>query len=394
MRARYLTRLVLFVVALVTLVSAASLQMRYKGRIRARGGPVIALLNATLIDGTGAAPIADAVVVVRDGRIQAAGARAGVPIPADAKRVDLAGGYILPGFINTHVHNALREDHLKKWATEGVTTVRDVGAAEPYATVFRLRDVYRANPLCARLVAAGPLVTVPGGYPIVPNQFPAMTVVSPADARTKIDLLLDAGAEVIKITLEPGAGWPVLTPEETRAVVETAHLRRVPVTVHATQAAMYRQALEAGVDDICHSSNSSLSDDTIAEMVEAGVWMVPTLTAQRKGGETMPNLRRFLAAGGKVAVGNDGGYLSGLEIGMPITELEALREAGMSPMQIIVAATRSAAEVLRLERDLGSLQRGKGADILVVGQNPLEDLRALLQVTLVMHSGVIIRGGN
>jgi imidazolonepropionase-like amidohydrolase len=101
-----------------------------------------------------------------------------------------------------------------------------------------------------------------------------------------------------------------------------------------------------------------------------------------------------LAAGGKVALGNDGGYLAGLEIGMPITELEAMREAGMSPMQIIVAATRTAAEICRLDRNLGTLERAKRADILVVAQNPLDDLRALLQVTLVMHSGVIIRGAD
>ncbi len=85
----------------------------------------------------------------------------------------------------------------------------------------------------------------------------------------------------------------------------------------------------------------------IAEMVQAGVFMVPTLTAQRKGGETLSNLRRFIEAGGKVALGNDGGYLAGLEIGMPITELEAMREAGMTPMQIVVTATRTAAEKTR-----------------------------------------------
>ena len=173
--------------------------------------------------------------------------------------------------------------------------------------------------------------------------------------------------------------------------METAHLRSVPVTVHATQSAMYRRGLDAGVDDICHSSNNRVPDDMIAEMVQRGVFMVPTLTAQRKTGETMPNLRRFLAAGGKVALGNDGGYLAGLEVGMPITELEAMRDAGMNPMEIIEAATRTAAEVCRVDRDLGTLARAKRADILVVGQSPLEDLRALLKVTLVMHSGVIIR---
>jgi len=383
------THLGLLILILTALAAAGDLQVR-RGH-RSRGGPLLALVNGTLIDGTGADPIAGATVLIRDGRIAAVGASVDVYVPRDAERVDLEGRYILPGFINTHVHNALREDHLRTWAREGVTTVRDVGASQPYATVFRLRDTYRADPLCARLIAAGPLVTVPGGYPIVPNQFPSMVVLSPDDARTKVSQLVEAGADLVKISLEPSGGLPVLTAEETVAIVETAHLGAIPVTVHATQVAMYRRALDAGVDDICHSSQNRLSDEMIAEMVQNGVYMVPTLTAQRKTGETMSNLGRFLAAGGKVALGNDGGYLAGLEVGMPMTELEAMREAGMSPMQIIMAATKTAAEVCRLDRELGTLERAKRADILVVRQNPLEDLRALLQVSLVMHSGIVIR---
>ncbi|RPI27297.1 MAG: hypothetical protein EHM61_08890 [Acidobacteria bacterium] len=390
MRIRYPTRFVLMLVALSALMGAEDRQLRHKRRVRAPSGPVVALVNGTLIDGTGADPVADAVVLIQSGRIAAVGPSAAVALPPNADRIDLGGGFILPGFINAHVHNALRKDHLQTWASEGVTTVRDVGAAEPYVTVFRLRDTYQSDPLCARLVAAGPLVTVPGGYPLIPNQFPAMSVLSAEDARAKISQLLDAGADFIKITLEPGADWPVLTLEQAEAIVETAHVRPVPVTVHATQTAMYRRALDAGVDDICHSASNRLSDDMIAEMVQAGVCMVPTLTAQKKAGETVSNLRRFVAAGGKVALGNDGGYLAGLEIGMPITELEAMREAGMSPMQVILAATKTAAEICRLDRDLGTLQPGKRADILVVDQNPLENLRALLNVTLVMHSGVVI----
>ncbi len=90
-------------------------------------------------------------------------------------------------------------------------------------------------------------------------------------------------------------------------------------------------------------------------------------------------------------MGNDGGYVSGLEVGMPIGELEAMHNAGMTPMQIIVASTKNAAEVCRLDKILGTVEYGKEADILVVRRNPLEDLRGLLDVEQVIHGGTIVR---
>ncbi len=93
----------------------------------------------------------------------------------------------------------------------------------------------------------------------------------------------------------------------------------------------------------------------------------------------------------KVAMGNDGGYVAGLEIGMPIAELEAMRDAGMTPMQIIVASTRNAAEVCRLGATLGTIEAGKEADVLIVRANPLENLRGLMEVERVIHGGTVIR---
>jgi imidazolonepropionase-like amidohydrolase len=101
--------------------------------------------------------------------------------------------------------------------------------------------------------------------------------------------------------------------------------------------------------------------------------------------------RVFVKAGGRVALGNDGGYLPGLEVGMPIGEIEAMHDAGMTPMQIIVAATRDAAYVCRWSDLLGTLEVGKTADILVVNGDPLRNLDALLDVQLVIHDGIIIR---
>jgi len=351
----------------------------------------LCLINGTLIDGTGREPVSDSVVVISEGKILASGRRGDVAIPEQSEILDVKGGTILPGFVNVHVHNAFKESSLRAWAQQGVTTVRDVGAAEPPSSAFAFRDSVRSNPFCARLVAAGPLVTVPGGYPIVPNNFPALAVTSPEDAGRKTQDLIGQGADLIKISLEAGLGLPTLTRQEVQSIVEAAHGRRVPVAAHATTSGFFRLALEAGVDDAAHSAVDYLPDEVIERMVQAGMYLIPTLTAQRKAGETLRNLRRFVSAGGKVALGNDGGYLAGLEVGMPIAEIEAMQEAGMSPMQIIVAATRNAAEVCRLDGELGTIEFGKRADILVVTGNPLENPRALLDISSVIHGGVVIR---
>jgi imidazolonepropionase-like amidohydrolase len=104
------------------------------------------------------------------------------------------------------------------------------------------------------------------------------------------------------------------------------------------------------------------------------------------------NLKRFVAGGGQVALGTDyAGYSMPFELGMPITEIELMHQAGMTPMQIIVAATKNAAHVSNRDRDLGTLEVGKIADVLIVNGDPLQDLHALLDVRLVVKDGVIIR---
>ena len=345
------------------------------------------VLLGTVIDGTGTAASPDAALVILGERIIAAGPRNGLPIPSQAKVIELSGATILPGFINAHVHNAYNERNLRLWAQEGVTTVRDEGErlGFPY---FSTRDRLRADPQNAWLISAGPLVTVPKGYPIAGNDFASLTVTSPEDAREKVSRLIDDGAELIKITLTSGEP-PSLSAAEAAAIVDTAHERGVPVSAHATSARNVQRALDAGVDDVAHLATDRVSDALIRQMVRMGVYWVPTLEALRGGGAG--NLQRFVAAGGGVALGNDGGYLSGLEIGMPLNEIRAMRQAGMTPMQIIVAATRDAARVCRQDTTLGTLEAGKFADVLVVDGDPLQDLESLARVRMVIHRGVVIR---
>jgi imidazolonepropionase-like amidohydrolase len=356
------------------------------GRWAAPEGLPLVLIG-TLIDGTGAQPLRDAALVIHEDRIVSVVSRRDLAVPPEAEVIEIPNTTILPGFINAHVHNAYERRNLAIWAREGVTTVRDLGErlGFPYfATRHRLQTDHRR----ASLIAAGPLVTVPNGYPIAGNHFPSLTVTSKDDARQKINQLIDDGADVIKITLASG-GAPTLSADEAAAIVQAAHQRGIPVSAHATSARDVNRALEAGVDDIAHVATDQVPELLIQRMVETDTSWVPTLEAL--AGRGSANLRRFVEAGGRVALGNDSGYLEDLEIGMPMRELNWMQKAGMTPMQIIVAATHNAAHVCRRAGTLGTLEAGKFADILVVDGDPLQNLEALSRVRLVIHRGVIIR---
>jgi imidazolonepropionase-like amidohydrolase len=363
------------------------------------GDEIVALVNGTLVDGTGAAPIRNAVLLIRQGRITAIGERARVNIPSDAKIVDVQGATILPGLINAHVHQGYDEQNLKAWAQAGVTTVRDLGAA-PADDLFARRDALLKDNANARLVAAGPLVTVPGGYPMVPWGMAGLTVTSPEDAALKVNQLLDSRADVIKIAMESGGSFrrniPMLSAQEARAIVQAAHQRGGWVSAHVLQTPDLERALDAGADDIAHMVEDPLTDPLIQRMVKDDVYWVPTLELWQRVGQTdkrtVTNLSHFVKDGGKVALGTDyAGYDAEFDLGLPVTEIELMQEAGMTPMQIIVAATRNAARVCNLDHELGTLEPGKIADVLVVNGDPLQDIRALTQVRLVIHNGMVIR---
>lgn len=350
------------------------------------------VLTGRLFDGSGADPLAEAVLAIWDGHIIAVGSPADVPIPSGVQPYDLEGSTILPGLINTHVHDAYNGMSLETWAQAGVTTVRDLGVPlNPTRPWYSLRTEFAGNPRYARLLVAGPLVTCPDGYPIVSNDFPSLAVRSSEEAPQAIERLINAGADVIKIALESQAG-PVLSPDIARTIVETAHARGIPVTAHVTQVQDLRRALDAGVDEIAHMVTDYLPPYLIQRMVEEDVSCTPTLAVwkgqQRK---IWDNLSRFVEAGGRVALGNDAGYLSGVIVGMPMNEIRAMKRAGMTPAQILVAGTRNAAIVCRRENLLGTLAPGMVADVLVVQGDPLADIEALTAVRMVIHGGVIIR---
>jgi len=360
---------------------------------------VIAIINGTLIDGTGAAPQPLTTIVISDGLIEQVGLSSQIDVPDSARIIDVEGRTVLPGFINAHVHTEFEESTIRAFAIDGVTTLRDIGyfGTLSYEALFDSCDALNADERNAHVVAAGPLVTTVGGYG-------NYEVTSADDAARGAAELIDSGADLIKIAIEDnlqGRTWPMLSQAEIDTLVETAHARGVRVSAHVSRSPHVRMAVSAGVDDLAHMIVNPISQDLIDLLVENDIYWVPTLelwsgVSQRYGLDwddiAINNLRLFSQAGGKVAVGTDfGGYTTPFDRGMPVTEVHLMEAAGMSPMQIIVAGTRNAAYVCGLEDQLGTISAGKIADIIVLSSDPLEDLGALGDVRVVIHKGKIIQ---
>jgi imidazolonepropionase-like amidohydrolase len=354
----------------------------------------LALVNGTLIDGTGAAPIPDGVVLITGDRISAVGPRAQIKIPEGVETTDVGGATILPGFINAHVHFGFDKTNLKAWAEGGVTTVRDESAdPDQIASLKAFRAEISQDAHYARLVSAGSMIGAPGGYG-------RLFVASVEEVRQAVLTEREAGVEMVKTSLENGfagaSGLPKLTAEELAALVSTAHEHGLPVSGHITQGAYLQPLLDAGVDDIAHMPYDSVPTAALQQMVDKDITLTPTFTVFRNYGAPVyicvDNLRQFVKLGGRVALGNDyGGGPGDFELGIPMYEIEQMSAAGMTAMQVIVASTKNAAHVSTLEKDLGTLEAGKIADVLVVGGDPLQDLQALRQVRVVVHNGVVIR---
>ncbi len=357
-----------------------------------------AITNGFLIDGSGSFPIPNSIVIIQDGLIQSVGTNSSLDIPSGVEIIDLQGSYILPGLMNTHVHSGYVGNNLKVWANSGVTTVRDIGnlSSSP-AAGFSARNILLIDNKNSRLVAAGPLVTTVGGY----GNYP---VSSPSDAEQKTNGLIDAGADLIKIAIEDdlqGRTWPMLSMDEIKMICQTTHNKNKQVAAHISRSKHLDMAIKGGVDDVVHMVIDNLPDSLITLMIQKDIYWVPTLELWSGVSDMFSinwieiaksNLQRFVQAGGKVALGTDyDGYVTPFDLGMPITEIRLMKEAGMTPMQIIIAGTQNAARVCNLENELGTIEPGKIADIIIVKDNPLEDLESLLNVQMVIHNGEIIR---
>jgi imidazolonepropionase-like amidohydrolase len=294
------------------------------------------------------------------------------------------------------VHGAYDSATLKAWLSAGVTSVRDLGPQGNSATFLSDRDRLNRDPLNARIISATPLITRPNGYG-------GAYVDGAASARALVRSFASRGVDLIKVAIEDdlqGRVWPMLSSAEVTAIVEAAHARGLKVSAHISHVRNVPIALAAGVDDLAHMVVEPLASSTAREIVAKGIAWVPTLELW-KGVSVkhsldwiriaVANTATFFKAGGTIALGTDfNGYTIPFDTGFPITEARLLIEAGLSPLDVITAATRNAAMVCGRIKDLGTVERGKIADLVVIRDNPAADIGALEHPLLVIKEGIAV----
>lgn len=338
--------------------------------------------------GEGLAELEDAVVLVEGGRIRAVGARDAVPFPAGAEVVDATSLTLVPGFVDAHVHIGFYTP--RRVVAGGVTTVRDLGW--PPEAIFPLARSSRGWDFDGpTIVAAGHILTAPGGYPTRAAWAPPGTgheVGDREEAGRAVAALHGAGAGVIKIALDPSAG-PTLDVETLVAIVTAAHDRGLRVTGHVCDVSELDKALDAGVDELAHMliTAESIPDATIARMVAASLTIVPTMSifSGRMRRAAVSNLARFIDAGGDVVYGTDLGN-AGPQPGIDRAEVRGMLDAGMSLHDIVYSATVSGARWVGAGTT-GVLEAGRDADIVGVRGDPLASERALTSVAAVWRRG-------
>lgn len=376
------------------------------------GQGAVAIINGRLFDATGTTAIDNGVVVFVGDRITAVGPAAEIEIPAGARVIDANGGVVMPGVIDNHVHafwpnsplTIAGADTMTPWLQAGVTTLVDTGSIRHTARAGRALINSMAHP--PRFFMAGPILTVPGGYPTTRREFDmalyAWTVEGPEDAAEVTATIIEQeGADLIKVAIETGfdtdydatEGWPTLSMDELRAIVGAAHERGVMVRAHVTNPGEVLAAARAGLDVLAHTPIHEIPDEVLDEALEAGLIFLSTANIwgypQRERGRAVgPNLYRYHRKGGIVALGTDVPYQAGSR--MPIGEFDRLIEAGFSPAEVLVASTRNSAMAIGMLDDLGTLEVGKLADIIVVDGDPLTDIHAMENVTVVVRDGEII----
>lgn len=434
-------------VLLVLLFSAALLVSgsAAKAQSNSQSNSKIAIEHVTLIDGTGRPAIPDATVIIEGDRIMRV-SRTPIEIPAGAQKIDGRGKYLIPGMMDVHIHlnggMAKPPDEragiraLQSYVYCGVTTVLDVGNNPDF--IFGLRDKERGGEIVStRLLAAGGIVTYPGSHGGMPGM--STLVDSWPQAIPALDKALAYHPDMLKMTYEE-EGWgtrPMITLLPIplmQHIIEYYADHGVRSTVHVSNEIRAREAISVGVDTLAHPDiQGPVSDSFVKLMVAKQLPFASTLTIgenysrvanhsefldqplyqavlepdeiqrlkttesekQKKNRwaqwmaimtpVAQENIRKIDAAGGIVALGTDE------SIGPAVhRELELLVAGGISPMNAIRIATLNSARFLGKDRDMGSVEEGKIADVVLLKADPLADINNAKQIDTVIKAGQII----
>ncbi len=390
------------------------------GYLTAQPGPAKAFTGLTLIDGTDRPVIPNATIVVRAGRVVAAGPTGSVAIPQGAERVALDGKFVMPGLVNAHGHVNVPAD-LRTYAAYGVTTVYSLGG-EP-ASVFAARAEQVTPALDrARVFVSGPVLT--------PR--------TPDEARTQVAGVADQRIDIVKIRVDDNLGTTQkMSPDVYRAVIDEAHRRGLRVAAHLFYLADAKDLLAAGADFIAHSVRDADVDAAlIATLKSRGVCVSPTLMrevstfvyettpsffsdplflahanpqwiatakeparqeATRTSGSAQRykvalevasrNVKTLSDAGVPIAMGTDTGPNGRFQGYFELMELELMVKAGLTPRQALGSSTREAARCMSIDDAVWTIQPGRWADFVVLDANPLSDIANVRKISSVWIAG-------
>jgi imidazolonepropionase-like amidohydrolase len=393
---------------------------------------VTVLTGATLIDGTGAAPQGNVTVVIESGRIRELGPSSHVTAPPGATVVDLARKFVVPGIINAHGHvGANREPQLRQYALYGVTTTTSM-AFDP-DDILQFKTAQKQGNLRGARV-----MTVKYRFMSAP-QTPGSEYKTPEEARAKVDEIA-ASADLVKVWIDPQGGrHPRLSREFCAAVMEQARKHGKTTMAHVVELADARMIVDEGVNILAHNvRDQEIPDDFIATLKQRNVSVISTLgreealfvfgdgpaftdhpffqkgltperlellkTKKREEQANDParprwlrmfdtdkkNLKKLADAGVRIGFGTDSGgapnrfFIQGF---FEHRQMELMRDAGLTPMQIMQSFSKNNAELLRIDGDFGTLAKGKAADLLVLAKNPLDDITNMRTIEAVYLGG-------